>query len=63
MDHEIKTEIAELRLRIARLRDRAEQCRVMAGFAVSDSAARELSSIAVAYERDAAELEQGARRT
>jgi hypothetical protein len=52
---------ADLRTRIACLRDRAEHCRAMAGRALSDRIAEELASIAGSYEQDAAMLEQGGK--
>jgi len=54
-------ETADLRIQIARLRDRAEHCRAMAARALSDGIAEELTSIAGTYEQDAALLEQGAK--
>jgi len=58
---EAKTfDAADLRSRIARLRDRAEHCHAMAARALSESIAEELTSIAGAYEQDAAMLESGA---
>lgn len=53
---------AQLRIRIARLRDRAEHCRAMAGRSLSISVSEELTSIAGSYEQDAALLEQRAKR-
>jgi len=51
----------DLRAQIARLRDRAEHCRAMAGRSFSTSIAEELVSIAGSYEQDAAMLEQRAK--
>jgi len=50
-------EYSEIRVRVARLRDRAQHCLAMAERAHSSAIAAELASIARDYERDAQALE------